>query len=232
MKISSLVKTIISILLLLIFYPAGLIVMWIVAPWSRGLKIFLTILFFFPFIFLLMMLPISFFRAQKQIYQPLQNNKIYQDKIYSISFDYPANWSIFTNNVAPKILETEKERFLSTPIKTILLTDIPYDPKGKMPSCMFSVNIYRNPQNLLLKEWYGKFVDEGRNAPKDENEKAARDLLLQTKNTAIGDIQVLQTFVGGDYIFANEKAVFKIKQISEFECSSGYKIPFNSLKIK
>ncbi len=96
---------------------------------------------------------------------------------------------------------------------------------------MFSVDIYRNPQNLLPKEWYGKSVDEGRNAPKDENEKAARELLLQTKNTAIGDIQALQTF-GGDYVFANEKAVFKIKQISEFECSSGYKIPLNSLKIK
>jgi len=230
MRISNLAKTIISIILLLTIYPIGLIVMWLIAPWSRGFKIFLTFLFFFPFIFLLLLLPATFYKAQKQINQPLQTYKTYQDELYSISFNYPDNWFIKVNDTDPKALEISKERFLSTPIRTISLTDKPYssDPREKMPFCVFSIEVHRNPQNFSLKEWYEKTVDEGRKPPKNEEERAARDLLLKTTNTKINNIDALQT-IGEDYVLANNKAVFRIKQISAFECSSGYKVPLNSL---
>ena len=232
MRISNLAKAIISIVLLLTLYPIGLIVMWLITPWSRGFKIFLTFLFFFPFIFLLLLLPFATFnKAQKQVNQPSQAYKTYKDELYSINFNYPDNWFIKVHDTDQKALEISKERFLSTPIRTISFTDKPYpsDRREKMPFCVFSVEIHRNPQNLFLKEWYEKTVDEGREPPKNEEEMAARNLLLETNTTKINNIDALQT-LGGDYVLANNKAVFRINQFGAFECFNGFKVPLNSLK--
>jgi len=229
---SNLLKSIISAILILFTYPLGLVVMWLIAPWSRGFKIFLSILCFFPFILLLTLLPISHYRAKKQINLPLQDYKTYQDRDYLFSFNYPNNWFVRSHDTDPKILEITTNRFLNTPVRTISVTDIPYptDPdKGKSPSCILAITIHRNPKELSLKAWHEKAVDEFGN-PKTEEEQQASKALKKTTEATLNTINVLKTILGGNYLLGKGLFVYKINQIAPFECSNGYKVILNSFE--
>jgi hypothetical protein len=92
-------SSIIAILLLIFLFPIGIIYMWIAAPWSKGLKWFLTFIFIILPIGLLVAIMSLSSKGSDTISAPSSSQNVqefsnYQATSINISFSYPNGWVI------------------------------------------------------------------------------------------------------------------------------------------
>lgn len=230
---SKITKSNISIIILLIAYPIGLVVMWLIAPWSKGLKIFLTLLLFLP-IFLFVILGLrSTNQKMSLVNAPQTSTETFKDDTYPLTFNYPSNWIMKTYTLPQDILNSRTQTEpISTAYKSITISDTPTSNNyAKQPICKFEITIYNNPQKLSLDAWNSKSIDEGTTPPSTEEEKDAEKILKKTTPAKINNLDAVQ-ILGGSYLISNNNYIYKIETENDLECSDGYKAVLDSVNFQ
>lgn len=121
-ELSNETKTIITVILLVLVYPAGIILMWIWKLWPLWVRILLTCLLIIPLIFVFLVLGfiagvLGFVFSNPDVQKELKetisvemsqeenendDRKVYKNTIFPITFTYPSDWEEKTYNNSPK----------------------------------------------------------------------------------------------------------------------------------
>lgn len=205
--------------------------MWLVAPWGRGWKIFLTVLPLIAFILLLPSLLLGRYQSEKRINQPSHGYRIYKDENYGFSFHYPENWSVTSQDTPASVINASKDKALATPLRSVYISDIPHPSNisARYPACEITIGTHANREQLPLETWYGRELDEVVLAPKDEAKRKAMEVLKQTTYLTLNGIRFLQASSQGPYLWSQAQTVYMISMKKNEVCSSGYDLVFNSI---
>jgi len=154
----------------------------------------------FPFLAFL-----AFFRPQVRIKQtssvPVKRVTVYQDNRFGFKFNYPDVWVI---SIDERLSDSFPEK-IDWPRRTIHITSEPY-PTGtgkRFPTCVYSITVFSNPDNLEPNSYYRKRF-EGSTWNKEELSKHLaniKDVYVNNQNAVKITTDDAIYLTGGKYAF-------------------------------